>query len=78
MFELNWIKADQTWINLLGKEELGFKVSFSQYQNSAILLVDIQILIVFYTVTWQEKETIKLGTSLLVPSKNAVSTKNKG
>ena len=37
----------------------------SQYQNSAILLVDNQILIVFYTVTWQEKETIKLGTSLL-------------
>ena len=36
----------------------------SRSQNTASLLVDNKIWINFYALTWQEKETFKLGSSL--------------
>ena len=37
----------------------------SKIQNTAFLFVDIQIWIDFYLLTWREKDTLKLGASLL-------------
>jgi hypothetical protein len=36
----------------------------AEFQNTALLLVDIQILIVFYKMTLPEKDTFDFGTSL--------------
>ena len=36
----------------------------SKFQNTAFLLVDIQIMIDFYALTWWEKDAFKLGNSL--------------
>ena len=37
----------------------------SKIQNTAFLFVDIQIWIDFYLLTWPEKDTLKLGASLV-------------
>ena len=39
----------------------------SKFQNTTVfLLVEILILIDFYALTWWEKDTFKLGTSLVL------------